>query len=62
MSLNGSIVHSEKFVMSNTNEFKRELSKIAEKFSLEVIKLIQKMSVSQLAAISSGKAVARVTV
>lgn len=41
--------------MSN-NHFKNELSRISEEFSLKVIKLIQTMSVSQLAALANAKA------
>jgi DNA-binding transcriptional ArsR family regulator len=41
--------------MSNGNEFKRELGKISEEFTLRIIKLIQSMPVSQLAAIASAK-------
>lgn len=40
---------------NNSNDFKRELNKIAEEFSLKVIKLIQSMPVSQLASLSSAK-------
>jgi hypothetical protein len=40
--------------MSN-NQFKNELSRISEEFSLKVIKLIQTMSVSQLASLASAK-------